>query len=141
MIVSTRQLRQSRLSGFGGDPWIDYCTKTYANDGANLSKCKKWYPFAPWTIAGKLARGLPVSGSSVSSAVEETKKFVESSTQSSTPGAVHYPGTTVDPNKSNLQVSTGEEETIFGMPASVVKWGGILLGVGLGAALLKKKGR
>ena len=58
-----------RLSGFGG-AWEDWCDQKFPSDPTNLTKCKAWGPFPPYTDVGAIMRGIPKPSSLVVSILQ-----------------------------------------------------------------------
>jgi hypothetical protein len=107
------RFRRRGYAGFAG-AWEDWCDTKYAADPGNLSKCKGWSPFAPWTDAGALMRGIPKSGSLIVSMLQPTPASL--------------------PTTSMPPVST----EAMGTSKTMLMIGGGLLALGVGVVLFKR---
>ena len=141
--------RNAGMAGFGGDPWLDWCAKEYGGDGTLKAKCEKWYPVAPWTVAGKALRGLPQSTAGVTNAVQETAAMVGSVAQSlptGTTSTAKPPTTIPNPNTTIAPYNPGGAGNYL-VPVSgagssrMLMIGGFILAGALGLFLLKGRKR
>lgn len=92
----------------------DFCNKTFGNDRAALVKCGSPNVFAPWTQAGRAARGLPLNTNTL---VEDIKKGTET--------AVDTVGPIANPGGGGTGGSGGAQFLDFNQDAGKVVGGGV----------------
>lgn len=136
-----------RYAAFGGT-WEDWCDQNYANDPANLSKCKSWAPFAPWTLAGKTIRGLPVTTEAVISAGKDVINVIPAAKTIVTgePSA-EYLRAQEEARRADAEAELQRQQaaagggTVLGVSKKALMIGGGVLAAGLVLPMLLKRRR
>lgn len=152
--MSAHRLAVLHRRGFGafGDAWTDWCAGNWSRHYASYDQCAKGANGAgysvgftdPWTLAGVVARG----GAWEKKAMEVAPQVIDQVLPKTTPVEPAADTSQEDGLAWKNRGMNWTPKTVAGAftPASPVansalKIGGILLAVGIGLMLLKKRGK